>query len=164
MVHIRKDRIITNKTINVPKLYDPLDVFFKIDVDLTLLTLSKVLSLRYGIGLRFSNILVQKLGYHNSFQYKYVNNTFVIREIADLLIRLKTKLDYDLQKNFLECIGILLRKNCYRAIRYRNGYPSRGQRTRSNYKTSRRLNIDVAPLLKRMKMESHPLMRRKFNI
>lgn len=57
-----------------------------------------------------------------------------------LIVLKKNKEEY--KTNFIKTnINRLIKLNCYRGVRHRLGFPVRGQRTRSNAKTAKKLKI-----------------------
>jgi len=139
-----------NRRIGVvrPHVYDTLDVYIKPKqeismVDLQSMYLIDVLLLRYGMGLALATRLCQYIGYPNQLLYANVFATNAIRGIEDLFIRQHRFFDRELQMVRMSCIMHLLKIHVYRGIRHKYGYPTRGQRTRSNYKTARQLHVYI---------------------
>jgi small subunit ribosomal protein S13 len=91
----------------------------------------------FGIG-KFNSILICKqLGFSNNFKTKNLSKN-QINKILKLIEYLNFKVANDLKKlNALNTkIQILIK--CYKGIRKIKGLPVRGQRTRTNCKTSKK--------------------------
>lgn len=142
-----------------PYLYDTLDVFIKPRkkdfsmADLKHMTLFQVMILRYGIGYALAKQLCFFIGYSPKILYRLLHRTENIRALEHFFVKYKKLLDFDLQKKRIFEINNLILIRSYRGIRHRNGYPTRGQRTRCNYKTARRLNFNVQTLLKELEFK-----------
>jgi len=74
--------------------------------------------------------------------YSITTTTEKLDQIEKLIIILKKEKEKD---NFLlkDNIQRLIKLNTFRGIRHKFGYPVRGQRTRSNAKTSKKLKFKV---------------------
>lgn len=93
----------------------------------------------YGIGSSTSKIICKKLGL--SLSYKVINLSNdnvnnIVREINNLNISIGNDLKQSKNLQILKLINI----KCCRGLRRLRGLPVRGQRTHTNYKTSRKLN------------------------
>lgn len=131
----------TRKEINKPNLYDRLEVLIpsKRPVrPMNKMSLFEILLLRYGIGPSCARLLSINSGYHPSIKYSMLSATVPMQKVEHFFTRNRSLLDYDLQKLRNVHIQETINKLTYRGSRHRNGYPVRGQRTRSNYATSRK--------------------------
>lgn len=116
---------------------------------------------RFGIGRRFIQYLCMHLGMHSGVTLKHVQKAAAHRKLSLFFSKREDQFDFDVRKTNIFNIGRLIGIRCYRGIRHRGGYPTRGQRTRSNYKTARCLNRDVTALVADLTKKVSPIMRRK---
>ncbi|MGX7586250.1 ribosomal protein uS13 [Candidatus Vidania fulgoroideorum] len=96
--------------------------------------IEKELTLIYGIGRKKSLYICKKLGIYN-LKVKFIDN-IKIKILKDILN--KNKIGFDLKNKVKRDIKILLDINCYRGVRHKKRLPVRGQRTRTNAKTSKK--------------------------
>ena len=100
---------------------------------------SFLLQKTYGIGKPVSNYTEKKLGFAKNLKIK--NLTKVQKtSIIFLTNKLDLKLDKDLKKLKLISLKLLVSIKLYRGLRRLKGLPVRGQRTRTNAKTCKKLN------------------------
>ncbi len=145
-----RDVIRTRKEINKPNLYDRLEVLIPSKRPIRPMndmSLSEILLLHYGIGASCAHLLSINSGYHPFIKYSMVSATVPMQKVEHFFTRNRSFLDYDLQKLRNAHIKELIHKLTYRGSRHRNGYPVRGQRTRSNYSTSKK-RISTASRIK----------------
>ena len=92
----------------------------------------------YGIGPSNSKYICKNLGFtHNirTFQLKSIQ----IFKLAKFLDNLNINTGSDLKQQILNFKKRLLTIKSYRGIRHNDGYPIRGQRTRTNAQSVKRL-------------------------
>ncbi|XAO72553.1 MAG: 30S ribosomal protein S13 [Candidatus Vidania fulgoroideorum] len=88
----------------------------------------------YGIGIKTANKICKKINIMNKKVYLLKEN-----EIIKINKNIKKiKIGNDLKKQIKENIKNLINIKCYRGIRHNKKLPVRGQRTRTNSKTSRK--------------------------
>ena len=93
----------------------------------------------YGIGSSTSKTICKKLGFSSSYKVVDLSNENVnniIREINSLNLSISNDLKQRKNLQILKLINI----KCCRGLRRLRGLPVRGQRTHTNYRTSRKLN------------------------
>lgn len=117
---------------------------------------------KFGIGDRFIEFLCLTLGMHRKVTRKQMHKTLASRKLRIFLSSREDVFGFDLRTAAIFSIGRLIRIRCYRGIRHKFGYPTRGQRTRSNYSTASRLNRDVTALIADLTKKINPIMRRKY--
>ena len=94
----------------------------------------------YGINSSCSKNICKKLGFSLNFKVYELTQEHKDKIVA-LLQRLNIVINYDLTKiNKLNKIRFISIKS-YRGLRKLKGLPVRGQRTRSNAKTAKKLNV-----------------------
>lgn len=95
------------------------------------------LSYIYGIGRPTAEAIVAKLGIVDGTRIKDLTDDQIakIREEIDK----NHKVEGDLRREQTMAIKRLMDINCFRGTRHRRGLPVRGQRTKTNAKTSRKL-------------------------
>jgi small subunit ribosomal protein S13 len=101
-----------------------------------------VLGLRsvYGIGSFLSSKICNSLGFQTSFLVKTLTDEdiySIFLFVDNLNILLKGDLSRWLKNNIDKLISL----NVYRGFRHRQGFPSRGQRTHTNARTSKKLRV-----------------------
>ena len=99
---------------------------------------------------------------HFSVTKKQMHKTLASRKLFRFFASREEFFNFDLRKTMIFSIGKLISIRCYRGIRHKFGYPTRGQRTRSNYSTANRLNRDVTSLVADLTKKINPIMRRKY--
>lgn len=91
----------------------------------------------YGIGIKTSLDICQKLGF--SLNFKTINLTEEqILKILKLIKSLRLTTTNELKQLKFQELKNLIEKKCYRGIRRVRGLPVRGQRTHTNAKSSRK--------------------------
>lgn len=91
----------------------------------------------YGIGINNIKDLCYRVGISPNMKVSDVSDITISR-ISRLIERdFVTELDLKRVKN--SNVKRLIEISCYRGLRHRNGLPVRGQRTRTNGKTQKRL-------------------------
>ncbi|UOQ33166.1 SSU ribosomal protein S13p (S18e) [Candidatus Vidania fulgoroideae] len=88
----------------------------------------------YGIGIKTSTEICEKISIVNKKVCEINSKEFVILNSE---IR-KKKIGESLKSEIIENINSLIRIRCYKGFRHMKGLPVRGQRTRTNSKTSRK--------------------------
>lgn len=96
----------------------------------------------YGIGISKSLEILNKLQIDSNLKVANLTETH-ISEIRNFLEIENFKLEGDLKRNISLNIKRLIEINSYRGRRHLNGLPVRGQRTRTNSRTSRRKNLFI---------------------
>lgn len=91
----------------------------------------------YGIGYKTSSKICRKFKIYNK-KVKEINSKTKINIINELK---KYVVGIDLKKEVFYNIKRLIRINSYRGYRHLKKLPSRGQRTRTNSRTSRKINL-----------------------
>ena len=107
---------------------------------LLLFPLWKVLYQRYGFNRSLSFFFCMCLGFSPFFIYKEIRFTISLYKFSIFLDENKNLFDYELRKGIILNIIFMNEIMCYKGSRHRNNYPTRGQRTRSNFKNSRKHN------------------------
>lgn len=93
----------------------------------------------YGIGLNRSRKICLEL---NIFKKRVINLTN--EDISNLSIILKRfLLGINLKKKIISDINKLIYIKCYRGTRHKKKLPVRGQRTRTNSKSSRKISLNI---------------------
>ncbi|MCA9860555.1 MAG: 30S ribosomal protein S13 [Thermomicrobiales bacterium] len=89
----------------------------------------------YGIGLRTSQVLLERTGINPDTRVRDLTDDEVnrLREIIDKEYRVEGDLRREVSLNIKRLMDI----GCYRGLRHRRGMPVRGQRTRTNARTRR---------------------------
>lgn len=100
--------------------------------------LNKVLDKIFGMGFRSSNLFIKSLG--------YANNTKVVDLLESDIILIRKKLNkysFCLEKKKKDRLKKILKhyetNKSIKGFRLKNGLPVRGQRTKSNAKTAKKL-------------------------
>ncbi len=107
------------------------------------LTIQMYLKTLYGVNVYRANLLAQKIG--SSYNTKYKDLPDYKKDLLSQTLSHVRKqhpgLDADLKLHIKNTIYNLSEIQTTRGIKHRKGYPTRGQRTRSNAQTSKRLKI-----------------------
>lgn len=103
------------------------------------LNMYQFLSQRYGIGSKLSKLIIQHSGYSNEFKSTLVPSNYISDRIRKLFIRSLPSLDNNLKDYMVKQIEGSIRMGSYKGVRHVFKYPCRGQRTRSNAKTRKRM-------------------------
>lgn len=96
----------------------------------------------YGIGISKSLKILNKLAINQNKKVAYLNEK-EISSIRDILESDISKYEGNLKLQITLNIKHLIDINCSRGKRHLKGLPVRGQRTRTNSRTSRRKNIFI---------------------
>ena len=94
----------------------------------------------YGIGIPTSLNILQRLNINPNVKVTELTETN-ISSLRDLLEKEEFKLEGDLKRLINSNIKRLIDINSFRGRRHLKGLPVRGQRTRTNNRTSRRQSI-----------------------
>lgn len=97
----------------------------------------------YGIGIPTSFDLLKKLNIDPNCKVSELTESNV-SSLRDLLETAELKLEGDLKRIINANIRRLIDINCYRGRRHLKGLPVRGQRTRTNNRTSRKQGFLVS--------------------
>lgn len=103
------------------------------------LNMYQFLSQRYGIGSNLSKLIVKHCGYSNEYMANSIPSNYISDKIRKLFIRSLPSLDNNLKEYMVKQIEVSIRMGCYKGVRHVFKYPCRGQRTRSNAKTRKRM-------------------------
>lgn len=108
---------------------------------LYLLNMFQFFSQRYGIGKRISNLLISYSGYHKKIKYAVLEkkNSYVLFRYKDFFIEKKRFLDNFILEDMKNSIKRSISDNALKGKRLRLGMPVRGQRVKTNAKTSKKL-------------------------
>jgi len=93
----------------------------------------------YGIGKFYSCIICKKLGVSKNFKIKKLKSDQKIM-LTKIIENLNLSISSDLKKKLAQNTFRLTFIKSYRGLRKEQGFPVRGQRTRSNAHNARRLN------------------------
>ncbi|MGX7576540.1 30S ribosomal protein S13 [Candidatus Vidania fulgoroideorum] len=97
--------------------------------------INKELTNIYGIGKNKSYKICKMLNIYNKKVFEIKK-----KEIKSLITFLKKNtIGFDLKNKLKKDLKKLIDINCYRGIRHKKRLPARGQRTRTNAKTSRKI-------------------------
>jgi len=96
----------------------------------------------YGIGISKAFDILNKLKIDSNIRVAHLTEAN-LSAIRDFLESETFKLEGDLKRNISLNIKRLIEINSYRGRRHLNGLPTRGQRTRTNSKTSRQKNLFI---------------------
>jgi len=98
------------------------------------------LTVIYGIGIPTSKRILAKLSIDPNLKLPDLNESN-ISALREFLETDEFKLEGDLKRLKSLNIKRLIEINCFRGRRHIKGLPVRGQRTRTNNRTSRKLNV-----------------------
>lgn len=98
----------------------------------------KVLYQRYGVNRSLSFFFCTCLGFSPFFLYKLITFNFSLFKMSIFFDEYKNLFDYELKRKMVFDLIIIIEIMCYRGSRHRNKLPTRGQRTRSNYKSAKK--------------------------
>lgn len=93
----------------------------------------------FGIGFNKANQICDKLGLSELYKVQQVTKNQmdqIIKQFSQNYL-----IDSELTRIIQNDIKRLIHIGCYRGLRHNQGLPSRGQRTHTNAKTSRRITI-----------------------
>lgn len=117
----------------------------------------------FGLGRGLFKYLCKHLGLTEQLGVRLPSSGMLaFRKLRKFFIEYENFFGFEYNKMRILNVGKLIRIRCYRGIRHRYGYPVRGQRTRSNYNTSRRLNCDVTLVVADLTRKVNPIMRKKY--
>ena len=94
----------------------------------------------YGIGIPTSQKILKQLNIDPNIKVSELNETNV-SALRDILETDEFKLEGDLKRLVSLNIKRLIDINCFKGRRHLKGLPVRGQRTRTNNRTSRKLSF-----------------------
>lgn len=103
------------------------------------LNMYQFLSQRYGIGSTLSRLIIKHCGYTNEYMASSIPSNYISDKIRKLFVRSLPLLDNNLKELMIKQIDKAIRMGCYKGVRHVFKYPCRGQRTRSNAKTRKRM-------------------------
>lgn len=93
----------------------------------------------FGIGKLYSNYISKKVGFSKSTTLLMLSEEQVLL-LINIIEKQKLKLSKDLKEKNYIAIKRLINIKTYRGIRLIKNLPVRGQRTRTNSKTAKKLN------------------------
>jgi small subunit ribosomal protein S13 len=93
----------------------------------------------FGIGNVYSNYVSKKVGFSKSTTFLMLSEEQVLL-LVNVLEKQKLKISKDLKEKNYIAIKRLVNIKTYRGIRLIKNLPVRGQRTRTNSKTAKKLN------------------------
>lgn len=94
----------------------------------------------YGINKKMSFFICKKLGFSHNFKVKNLSKD-QITELVKIVDILNITLDSELKKLKFLSIKSLISIKSYRGLRRNQGLPTRGQRTHTNARTSRKKSL-----------------------
>lgn len=94
---------------------------------------------RIGIGESLSSRIVQTMGYSPYYKSARVKNNTKCKETKQFFINYGKFFDKNIKKLESNNIEKFYKNRSYKGIRHRYKYPTRGQRTRSNARTKKKL-------------------------
>jgi len=103
--------------------------------------LYQFLSQRYGIGSKLSKLIIKHSGYSHEFSAGQVPANHISDKIRKLFVRNISLLDNNLKECMLKQIEKSVKMGSYKGVRHVFKYPCRGQRTRSNAKTRKKMTF-----------------------
>ena len=105
----------------------------------------------YGIGPKFSKRIAESLGISPKTKM-YQLSQYQIQHLRRLILH-EYSIGSTLKRDYLGNIRSLVQMSSYRGFRHIEGLPTRGQRTRDNAKTAKRLLNSTSSELTRKKTE-----------
>ena len=93
----------------------------------------------YGIGWYKSNLISIKLGCSFPFLFKNLNNYFL--QVLSYVLDSYTWLEIRIKHYIYQNIKKLVELNAYKGLRHKDSLPTRGQRTRTNASTKKRIKL-----------------------
>lgn len=100
--------------------------------------LNKSLTNIFGIGINQANSLCKKLGFSQKLKSKDLSKNQKIK-LEKLVKKVNLVIKADLRRVVLDTKKRLLSIRLQRAVRSRQGFPIRGQRTHTNAQTSKKI-------------------------
>jgi small subunit ribosomal protein S13 len=97
------------------------------------------LQLIYGIGWYKSNLISIKLGLSFPFLFKNLNNYNL--QLLSYIMDYYTWLEIRIKHYIFQNIKKLFEANTYKGLRHKDSLPTRGQRTRTNASTKKKIKI-----------------------
>jgi small subunit ribosomal protein S13 len=91
----------------------------------------------YGIGQYKSNQICNTLGFDKNLKVENISE-LEISKLIDFILKEKL-IGTELERNLKKDLSKLLDNKCYRGYRHRYKLPVRGQKTKTNAKTQRKL-------------------------
>lgn len=120
---------------------DSILAFRKKQFDVSQLNLFQFLRQRTGINSAMSHLLCQYMGYSSYIKIKDVDSDYVTDKLRFFFIRNRDSLDKLIHEYVNKNVNTLIKIKSYKGLRHYYKYPTRGQRTRSNARTSRKRKI-----------------------
>ena len=93
----------------------------------------------YGIGWYKSILIVSKMGLSFPFSFRNLNNYNL--QILSFILDFYTWLEVRIKHYIFQNIKKLFEINCYKGLRHKDSLPVRGQRTRTNACTKKRIKL-----------------------
>lgn len=93
----------------------------------------------YGVGWHKSSLICIKLGLSFPFLFKNLNNynLQLLSYVMDFYTWLEIRIKHFIFQNIKKLVEI----NCYKGSRHKDSLPTRGQRTRTNASTKKRIKL-----------------------
>lgn len=91
----------------------------------------------YGLGKFRSNQICEILGFDKNLKIRDISET-EISKLLDFILKEKL-VGSELERQLKNSLSKLIENNCYRGFRHRQSLPVRGQKTKNNAKTQRKL-------------------------
>nr|YP_009485509.1 ribosomal protein S13 [Melosira undulata]AVR57573.1 ribosomal protein S13 [Melosira undulata] len=102
------------------------------------LTIKNGLKNIFGINNYYANFFLKKLGFSSNAKIKNLNAE-QIKSLITIIENSKLLLNNDLKLLLVKNHSKYINLKCYKGLRKVYGYPVRGQRTRSNAKTAKKV-------------------------
>ena len=93
----------------------------------------------YGIGWHKSIIISSKMGLSFPFLFKNLNNYNL--QLLSYILDYYTWLEIRIKHYIFQNIKKLVELNAYKGLRHKDSLPTRGQRTRTNASTKKRIKL-----------------------
>src|SRR5690606_625066 len=116
----------------------------------------------FGFGRGIFQYLCFNLGITSEIKVDQLSKMSASRKLRRFFIINEDFFGFEYKKKSIFNIGRLIRLRCYRGVQHKCGYPTRGQRTRSNYNTASKLNRDVTLIVADLTKKVNPIMRKKY--
>lgn len=100
---------------------------------------SLALQIIYGIGWYKSNLISSKMGLSFPFVFKNLNNYNL--QVLSFILDFYTWLEARIKHYIFQNIKKLYEINSYKGLRHHDSLPTRGQRTRTNASTKKKVKL-----------------------
>lgn len=99
------------------------------------------LSSIYGVGFRGAIIICSRSGISYNVKFSELDSSTI--DSIDSSVRHFFVSEPELRRRVSRCLRLRVRSGCYRGVRLSQGLPSRGQRSRTNARTIRRMREKI---------------------